>query len=140
MAILNSTLINGDLKVTGTSYAITHTNTSDKRLKENIKPIKEYSSVSRGIWLKKVVTAQAPGNDVILISLFLNSRRRTLPGSEIKGVPASDTNAMFLPSSSKEIILLLLSISLNLWQSNNFALNPYFSAKFLLTLVSSHAI
>ena len=67
-------------------------------LTRGINPINAYSSVSRGIWLKKVVTAQAPGIDVILILLSSSSFINTEPGSEIPGVPASETRATDFPS------------------------------------------
>ena len=79
-----------------------------------INPINAYSSFFLGNNVKNVVTAQAPGIDVILMSFFNNSSINEHPGSEMQGVPASDTSAMFFPSLIREIIFLLRSFSLNL--------------------------
>jgi len=45
MAVLNSTLVNGNLNVTGTVSASGYTTTSDKRLKENIKEFKPEATI-----------------------------------------------------------------------------------------------
>ena len=45
MAVLNSTIVNGNLTVTGTIIAHAYTTASDKRLKENIKAFEPEASI-----------------------------------------------------------------------------------------------
>ena len=50
-----------------------------------------------------VVTAEAPGIGSTRIPAAIASRISRPPGSEIVGVPASDTSATFSPRSSRAI-------------------------------------
>ena len=51
--------------------------------------------------LAPVTMEEAPGIPATFISLFNISFTSSNPGSEIHGVPASVTNAIFLPSSNR---------------------------------------
>ena len=52
--------------------------------------------------------ADGPGIGKILIFFLIHSSTNILPGSEIAGVPASETREIILPSFIKETILLLI--------------------------------
>ena len=79
------------------------------------KPINAKSSPSFGSCETNVVTALAPASDVIFMLCSFNSFISTHPGSEISGVPASETSAIVFPSSMSLRIPSVDSFSLNLW-------------------------
>ena len=57
--------------------------------------------------INPLIAAHGPGIGIISISFFFASFTISSPGSDITGVPASDTNAIFFPS-----INLLINSSL----------------------------
>ena len=60
------------------------------------------------------MTADAPGNGVTDISLLIHSLINIAPGSEILGVPASETRETIAPDFKKLIIFDKFLRSLNL--------------------------
>ena len=58
------------------------------------------------------INAVAPGRHIILIFFFIDSRISKNPGSEIDGVPASETNANVFPSIRSSTYLLTTLCSL----------------------------
>ena len=77
---------------------------------------------------------------IILISLLIHSLTRIAPGSEIFGVPASDTREIIEPDFNKLITFNKFFFSLNLWLEINLDWIPYFLNKIWEILVSSHKI
>ena len=68
------------------------------------KPIKQNLSVGKPDETKDDIAAQGPGIETISKSLFIRSRTNLYPGSEIKGVPLSETKARFKPLSKYSTI------------------------------------
>lgn len=60
-------------------------------------PIKENSHVSNPELVRAEINAQAPGIATTSILFFIACLTISNPGSEIAGVPASETRAMFSP-------------------------------------------
>ena len=60
------------------------------------------------------VTADGPGTGITLIFFSLANFTKNSPGSEIKGVPASDIKDIIFPPSISSKISLHFFISLNL--------------------------
>ena len=59
--------------------------------------------------MRAVIPALAPGIDTTGISPSIAALTRSCPGSEIEGIPASDTWAKDLPSFNKSINPEILS-------------------------------
>ena len=62
---------------------------------------------------------------------------KSLPGSEIRGVPASEMSEIISFFSNFPIISGIKNFELNLWKGFNLQFMPYFEVNFLLTRVSS---
>ena len=75
-------------------------------------PIKTNSFVSKPDAIKALIAAQAPGIGITSIFSSIAFFAITSPGSEIPGVPASETTAIFLPSFNLFIKKSSLSSSL----------------------------
>ena len=103
-------------------------------------PIKQNSSLFLGIWEINVTAALAPGSAVTLLPAFFNSSTRIAPGSQNNGVPASDTNAIFFPSSINRRNCATRSRSLNLWYEMHFVGIEKWLSNFWVLRLSSHAI
>ena len=69
-----------------------------------IKPKNVNLSVSKPDKVKATKTLDGPGIDIIFIFFFTNSLTSMLPGSEMRGVPASEIIAIDFPSFKKWII------------------------------------
>src|SRR6478736_2369973 len=69
-------------------------------LKKGINPSNTNRLVGMPLLTKAGTNAVAPGRDSILISFFMHSLINKKAGSEIPGVPASVTNAIFFPDAS----------------------------------------
>ena len=76
--------------------------------------MKEKNSFSLGTADKNAVNALAPGIGTILCPFLKSSFSTTEPGSQIAGVPASETSATVPFSPKISDIFELLSFSLNL--------------------------
>ena len=66
-----------------------------------------------GSW---VTTALGPGTGSILMPASLARRTRCVPGSDMVGVPASDTRAMLSPAFSRSTRSAALPLSLCSWK------------------------
>ena len=64
------------------------------------KPIKLNSVVFIPEQINAFINAHAPGIGITSISFFIACLTISSPGSEIPGVPASETNAIFCPSNN----------------------------------------
>ena len=62
---------------------------------------------------------------------------KSLPGSEIRGVPASEMSEIISLFSNFSIISGIEDLELNLWKDFNLQIMPYLDVSFLLTRVSS---
>lgn len=62
---------------------------------------------------------------------------KSLPGSEIRGVPASEMSEIISLFSNFLIISGIKDFELNLWKGFNLQFMPYLEVNFLLTRVSS---
>ena len=80
-----------------------------------INPLNKNLVVSNPEYTKAVVIAVAPGNTSKFIFSLIHLLTITAPGSDIPGVPASVTIAIFFPSLSICIISSLFPCSLCLW-------------------------
>ena len=69
-----------------------------------------------------MLTAEGPGNGKIFIFSLTHSLIKIAPGSDIPGVPASETRDMILSFLKWFIIKDKFFFSLNLWLENNFDL------------------
>jgi len=66
-----------------------------------INPIKRKLLKSNPDKVNATITLEGPGIDSIFTFLLTSAAINSEPGSEIRGVPASDNNAIFLPSANK---------------------------------------
>lgn len=76
------------------------------------KPIKINSFVFIPELINALIAAQAPGIGIISIFSLIASLTIFSPGSEIPGVPASETSAIFSPFNIFSIKTLLLFFSI----------------------------
>ena len=73
-------------------------------------------SVGNPLIVSPVITAEVPGTGTTSISSFIASEINLTPGSEIAGVPASETNAQLSPD-------LILAITFGIFFFSLTALN-----------------
>ena len=104
------------------------------------KPAKIYWSALTPATDNKVVIADGPGIGMISISSLWRALINNAPGSEMIGVPASETNTIFFPFFSSAITCWTLLFSLNFCKLNNGFFIPIFWHNKAVTRVSSAAI
>jgi len=75
------------------------------------KPTKTNSLVLNPEAITALTNAHAPGIGIISISFFIASFTISSPGSDIPGVPASETIAIFSPFNAFSINILLFIFS-----------------------------
>ena len=68
------------------------------------KPSKEKRAVGSAEQMSALIAATAPGMGITLIPSIAQRRTISSPGSEIAGVPASETSAAVSPSFKRSII------------------------------------
>ncbi len=58
---------------------------------------------ARPLAIKAVIPAEAPGRATTVMSSAIAAFTKSCPGSEIDGIPASDTCAKFFPAFKRSI-------------------------------------
>ena len=79
------------------------------------KPSKQKRSQGKPLWSSAGTKAVAPGSDSTSMPCSTQVRTSRKPGSEMPGVPASETSATVRPAAMWSATMRTVACSLNLW-------------------------
>ena len=103
-------------------------------------PSNRKRSVGNPEALRAAKSADAPGTGITVKFSSMVALTNRYPGSETRGVPASETSATISPDFKRSMISEVALSALCSWYEIKGALNRSSVFNFLVTLVSSHAI